>query len=125
MDSLKNQILRKSLLKIYLKPTCITCQRTLSEMERLKLDIQTRDIFKDKLSESEIKKIIQLARIAPRELLRKKDKMYRELDLDNPKYTDSQITKILSEHPGLVKRPIVFTKNKILVGKFDPKELTR
>ncbi len=26
-------------------------------MERLKLDIQTRDIFKDKLSESEIKKV--------------------------------------------------------------------
>ncbi|TBR11268.1 MAG: arsenate reductase [Candidatus Nitrosotenuis sp.] len=110
-------------MKVYLKPTCITCKRTLSEMERLSLDIQTRDIFKDKLSESEIKKIIQLARITPRELLRKKDKMYKELDLDNPKYTDSQITKILSEYPGLVRRPIIFTKNKILVGKFDSKEL--
>ncbi|MBI5377795.1 MAG: arsenate reductase [Thaumarchaeota archaeon] len=110
-------------MKVYLKPTCITCQRTLSEMERLKLDIQTRDIFKDKLSEPEIKKIIQLAGITPRELLRKKDKMYKELDLDNPKYTGSQITKILSEYPGLVRRPIVFAKNKILVGKFDFKEL--
>lgn len=110
-------------MKVYLKPTCTTCKRTLSEMERLKLDIQTRDIFKDKLSEPEIKKIIQLARITPRELLRKKDKMYKELDLDNPKYTDSQITKILSEYPGLVRRPIVFAKNKILVGKLDPKEL--
>lgn len=91
-------------------------------MERLKLDIQTRDIFKDKLSESEIKKIIQLAGINPRDLLRKKDKMYKELDMDNPKYTDSQITKILSEHPGLIRRPIVFTKNKILIGKFDSEE---
>ncbi len=110
-------------MEVYIKPACITCKRALSEMDRLKLDIQTRDIFKDKLSESEIKKIIQLARITPRELLRRKDKMYKELDLDNPKYTDSQITKILSEHPGLVRRPIVFTKNKVLVGKFDSKEL--
>ena len=110
-------------MKVYLKLTCITCQRTLSEMERLKLDIQTRDIFKDKLSESEIKKIIQLAGITPRELLRKKDKMYKELDLDNPKYNDSQITKILSEYPGLMRRPIVFAKNKVLIGKFDFKEL--
>jgi len=92
-------------------------------MERLNLDIKKRDIFKDKLSESEIKKIIQLAGITPRELLRKKDKMYKELDLDNPKFTDSQITKILSEYPGLIRRPIVFTKNKILIGKFDSKEL--
>ena len=110
-------------MKVYVKPTCITCQRTLSELQRLKLDIQTRDIFKDKLSESEIKKIIQLARITPRELLRKKDKMYKELDLDNPKYNDSQIIKTLSEYPGLIRRPIVFTKNKILIGKFDSKEL--
>ena len=110
-------------MKVYLKPTCITCQRILSEMERLKLDIQTRDIFKDKLSESEIKKVIRLAGITPREILRKKDKMYKELDLDNPKYTDSQITKILSEYPGLIKRPIVFTKNKVLIGKFNSKEL--
>lgn len=87
--------------------------------------MHTRDIFKDKLSESEIKKIIQLARITPRELLRKKDKMYKELDLDNPKYTDFQITKILSEYPGLIRRPIVFTKNKVLIGKFDSKELKR
>lgn len=92
-------------------------------MERLKLDIEKRDIFKDKLSESEIKKIIQLAGITPRELLRKKDKMYKELDLENPKHTDPQIIKIISEYPGLLKRPIVFAKNKVLIGKFDSKEL--
>ncbi|MBI5146937.1 MAG: arsenate reductase [Thaumarchaeota archaeon] len=110
-------------MKVYLKPTCITCRRAISELERLKLDIQKRDIFKDKLSESEIKKIIQLAGITPRELVRKKDKMYKELDLDNLKFTDSQIIKILSEYPGLIRRPIVFAKNKVLIGKFDSKEL--
>ena len=110
-------------MKVYLKPTCVTCQRAISDLERLKMDIQKRDIFKDKLSESEIKKIIQLAKITPRELVRKKDKMYKELDLDNPKFTDSQIIKIMSEYPGLIRRPIIFTKNKILIGKFDSKEL--
>lgn len=110
-------------MEVYLKPTCVTCQRAVSDLERLKVDIQKRDIFKDKLSESEIKKIIQLAKITPRELVRKKDKMYKELDLDNPKLTDFQIIKILSEYPGLIRRPIIFAKNKILIGKFDSKEL--
>jgi arsenate reductase len=110
-------------MEVYLKPTCITCQRAISELERLKQDIRKRDIFKDRLSESEINKIIQLAGIKPRELIRKKDKMYKELDLEDPKFTDSQIIKILSEYPGLVRRPIVFTKNKVVIGKFDSKEL--
>lgn len=90
-------------------------------MERLKIDIEKRDIFKDKLSESEVRKIIQLAGIKLRELVRKKDKMYKELDLENPKYTDSQIIKIISEHLGLVRRPIIFVKNKVIIGKFIPK----
>lgn len=110
-------------MDVYIKPTCITCKRAISELDRLKMDIQKRDIFKDKLSEPEIKKIIRLAGIMPRELVRKKDKMYKELDLDNPKFTDSQIIKILSEYPGLIRRPIVFAKNKVLIGKFDSKEL--
>ena len=110
-------------MKVYIKPTCITCRRALSEMERLKMDTDKRDIFKDKLSESEVRKIIQLAGIKPRELLRKKDKMYKELDLDNPKHTDSQIIKIISEYPGLVRRPIIFVKNKVLIGKFIPETM--
>ncbi|WKT58500.1 ArsC/Spx/MgsR family protein [Candidatus Nitrosotenuis chungbukensis] len=110
-------------MKIYLKPTCITCRRAVTELDRLKLDVQKRDIFKDKLTESEIKKIIQLTGIKPRDLIRKKDKMFKELHLDDSRFTDSQIIKILSEHPGLIRRPIVFAKNKILIGKFDSKEL--
>lgn len=103
----------------------MTCKRTITELERLKLDVQKRDIFKDKLTESEIKKIVQLAGIKPHDLIRKKDKMYKELDLDNTKVTDHQIIKILSDHPGLIRRPIVFAKNKIHIGKFDSKELKR
>ena len=110
-------------MKVYIKPTCITCRKTVSEMERLKMDIEKRDIFKDKLSEIEIKKIIHLAGITPREFLRKKDKKYKELGLDNPKYTDSEIIKIISEHPGLVRRPIIFAKGKVFIGKFNAKEI--
>lgn len=92
-------------------------------MERLKVDLQKRDIFKDPLSESEIKKILRVAKITPRDLLRKKDKMYKELGLDSQKHTDSQIIKYLARHPGLIRRPIVFTNGAVLIGKIDTKEI--
>lgn len=43
-------------MKVYYKPTCITCKRTISELNRLKKDIEKRDFFKEPFSESEIKK---------------------------------------------------------------------
>ena len=110
-------------LKVYHKSTCITCKRTISELERMKIDFDKRDFFKDQLSESELKKIISLAGIKPKEMLRKKDKTYKELNLDNSKQNDSQIIKLMATHPGLIRRPIIISKNRALIGKIDPKQL--
>ncbi len=88
-------------------------------MERMNADIEKRDFFKDPFSETELKKIIKMTGKKPSELLRKRDKMYKELDLDNNKKTDVQIIKLMIKYPGLILRPIVITKNKAFVGKID------
>ncbi len=92
-------------------------------MERMNADIEKRDFFKDPFSETELKKIIKMTGKKPSELLRKRDKMYKELDLDNNKKTDSQLIKLMIKYPGLILRPIVISKNKAFVGKIDVKSL--
>ena len=89
----------------------------------MNIDIEKRDFFKDPLSETELKKIIKMTERKPSELLRKRDKMYKELDLDNKKKTDAQLIKLMVKYPGLILRPIVITKNKAFVGKTDAKSL--
>ena len=86
-------------------------------------DIEKRDFFKDPFSESELKKIIKRTGKKPIELLRKRDKMYKELDLENKKKTDVQLVKLMMKYPGLILRPIIITKNKAFVGKVDTKNL--
>jgi len=110
-------------LKVFHKTTCITCKKTITEIERMNKDIEKRDFFKEPLSETELKKIIKMTGKKPSELLRKRDKMYKELDLENDKKTDSQIIKLMVKHPGLLLRPIIVTKNKAFVGKVDVKNL--
>ena len=110
-------------MKIFHKTACITCKKTITEIERMNKDIEKRDFFKEPLSETELKKIIEMTGKKPSELLRKRDKMYKELDLENDKKTDSQIIKLMVKHPGLLLRPIIVTKNKAFVGKVDVKNL--
>jgi len=110
-------------LKIFHKQSCITCKKTISEIERMSVDIEKRDFFKEPFSESELKKIIKMAGKKPIEMIRKRDKMYKELDLGNVKKTDSQIIKLMIKYPGLILRPITITKNKVIVGKVDSKNL--
>ena len=92
-------------------------------MERMNLDIEARDFFKDPLTESELQKIIKMTGKKPFELLRKRDKIYKEMDLEENKKTDLELIKLMVKHPGLILRPIIILKNKALVGKIDIKNI--
>ena len=92
-------------------------------MERMNLDIEARDFFKDPLTESELKKIIKMTGKKPSELLRKRDKMYKEMNLEKNEKTDSELIKLMVKNPGLILRPIIILKNKALVGKIDIKNI--
>jgi len=45
--------------------------------------------------------------IAPRDLLRTGEAIYRELNLKERVMTDDDIIKLMIEHPELIQRPIV------------------
>jgi len=92
-------------------------------MERMKLDVESRDFFKEPFTELELKKIIKLTGKKPSELLRKRDKIYKEMNLSENKKTDSQIIKLMVKHPGLILRPIIILKDRVIVGKTDLKKI--
>jgi len=89
----------------------------------MKLDFEKRDFFKEPFSESELEKIIKLSGMKPNEFLRKKDKKYKELDLENSKYADSKLIQLMVKNPGLIKRPIIIRNNKTHLGKTEVKDL--
>lgn len=92
-------------------------------MERMKKEIEKRDFFKEPFSEAELKKIIKDTGKKPVEMLRKRDKMYKELGLEKTKMSDTQIIKLMIKYPGLILRPIIVIKNKTYVEKIDVKNL--
>ena len=104
-------------MKIYHKSSCITCKKTISELERLNSDIEKRDFFKDPLSEKELTKILKLTGKKPSELIRKRDKMYKQLNLENNEKTETEIIKLMVKYPGLIMRPIIVKGKTAIVGK--------
>ncbi len=108
---------------VYHKSSCITCKKTLLEIDRMKVDLEKRDFFKDPFSEIELKKIIKLSGLSPNQFLRKRDKMFKELNLEGTSHTEKEIIKLMVKFPGLIKRPIIIKQKKVHVGKIDLKNL--
>lgn len=61
--------------------------------------------------------------LKPQELLQKRDKKSKELNLGKKQLPDSKLIKLMSEHPGVIRRPIIIHKNKAHVGKIDTRKI--
>jgi len=53
----------------------------------------------------------------PSEILRKNEKAYKELDMKNNKYTETQILDLMIENPDLVQRPIIEKGEKAVLAR--------
>jgi len=61
----------------------------------------------------ELERLIREMKIKPRDLLREKGTPYKELGLDDPKWSDEELIGFMLAHPILINRPIVVTERGV------------
>ena len=59
------------------------------------------------VGEAKLRELIAKMGVKPRELLRKNEAAYRELELGSREFSDDEIIRLLVERPELLQRPIV------------------
>ena len=55
--------------------------------------------------------------IAPRELLRTGEAVYKELGLGEREVSDDELIRLMVEHPSLIQRPIVERGPRAVLGR--------
>ena len=69
------------------------------------------------LSVEELTHILNSLRMEPRDILRKSEDEYKELNLKNTDLNNSEILKIMENNPRLIERPIVVSGGKAIIGR--------
>ena len=64
-----------------------------------------------------IKEILRKLGYAPRDLMRKKEDVYVEHNLDSQTLSDDYLIDFMIKHPILIERPIVLTNEKAAIGR--------
>lgn len=93
-------------LTIYEKTTCSTCRQTIGLLKERGVEFEDVQYHIEPLSAAKIAELIDKMGITPRELLRTKEQIYRELDLKDPERSDLELIEAMAEHPDLMQRPI-------------------
>jgi arsenate reductase len=68
-------------------------------------------------SRDELTRILAALGASPRDLLRKREKEYKELGLADPSLGDDQLIDAIVDHPRLLERPIVTSGDRAVLGR--------
>ena len=81
--------------------------------------VDVYNLKRDKISEVELKEILLKLNAQITDLVRTQEEYYKK-ELKGKSFTEDEWIRIISENPKLLKRPLVLTRHKAVLG--DPPE---
>jgi arsenate reductase len=106
-----------TILTVYEKPTCTTCRKLHALLTERGVDFESVEYHVSGIEEVELRELLRKAGVGPRELLRKREPLVRDLGLDRPEVSDEQLITLMVEYPQLVQRPIVVNGERALLAR--------
>ena len=102
---------------IYEKPTCTTCRKTNKLLTEKGVDFEKVNYYIKPFTKNKLKTLLKKMDLKPSELLRKNEQAFKELDMRNNKYTETQLLDLMIENHDLVQRPIVEIGEKAVLAR--------
>lgn len=103
--------------RIFHNPRCSKSRQTLELLTERGIEPEIIRYLEIPPTEQELKDILSALNLTPRELMRTKEKEYKEQGLNNPELSDEQLIAAMIATPKLIERPIVIANGKVALGR--------
>lgn len=104
------------MITIYHNPRCRKSREGLQIVESSGKEFQIREYLKELPTTEELSSVIELLGIAPLQLVRKNEAIWKE-NFKGKSLSDQEIIQAMAENPKLIERPIVINNGKAVVGR--------
>jgi len=104
-------------IKIYHNPRCSKSRQTLQLLEEKGVNPEIVEYLKAAPSKEELETVLSLLNLAPRDLMRKGEAVYKEQSLADESLSSDQLVAAMLENPILIERPIVLANGKAAIGR--------
>ncbi|MCH8170267.1 MAG: arsenate reductase [Bacteroidetes bacterium] len=102
-------------ITVYEKPTCTTCRKVSKYLEEQGFEFEKINYYIKPFSKSLLKDLLKKMNMKPSELLRKKEKIYKVLNVKE--MTENEILDTMLKHNDLIQRPIVEYGEKAILAR--------
>ena len=104
-------------LSIFHNPRCSKSRKALEIIEINDVEVQVILYLQDPPSVSELNSLLEKLGMKASELVRKRESIIKELDIDLSSISNDDLISIMAEHPILIERPIVFNESSAIIGR--------
>jgi len=105
---------------IYHNPRCSKSRQTLELLTERGIQPLIIEYLKTPPSHQQLDSILRGLELQPRQLMRKGEPEYKELQLDNESLSRDQLIDAMIKTPKLIERPIVIAGDQIAIGAILP-----
>ncbi len=103
-------------IKIWHNPRCSKSRASFALLEEKGIESEVIKYMDETPTEAELKALLVMLGMEPRELMRTKEAIYKELNLKEEMNNESLIQAMV-KHPKLIERPIVIKDNQAVIGR--------
>ena len=105
---------------VWHNPRCSKSRNGIKYLDEKGIAYEIRRYLEEPPNVEELKTVLQKLGMSPRELMRTKETIYRELGLKEVS-DDEKLIEAMAEHPKLIERPIVIRGDKAVVARPETK----
>ncbi|OGW50966.1 MAG: arsenate reductase (glutaredoxin) [Nitrospirae bacterium RBG_19FT_COMBO_58_9] len=102
---------------IYQKPTCSTCRQAVQLLKESGKPFTAIDYYEKPFAKAQLKALLKKAGLTPKDVLRTKEDIYKELGLAKKNLSDDEWLDVMIAHPDLIQRPIVEKGEKVILAR--------
>ena len=101
-------------IKFLQKASCTTCRKAKAFLEKRKVELDLRDLGKDRMSVAELDALI--GKRDHRTFLNPRNELYRSRKMrENPPSRDEAL-QLMADEPNLIRRPVVLRGADMVLG---------
>jgi arsenate reductase len=102
---------------IYQKPTCSTCRQAVQILKESGKPFVAVNYYEKPFTKTQLKGLLKKADLSPKDVLRTKEDLYKELGLAKKALSDDELIDLMIEHPDLIQRPLVEKGERAMLAR--------
>ncbi len=110
-------IIVQIMFTIYHNSRCSKSRQALALLRENAIEPIIVEYLREPITKPQLKELLKKLGFEPRELLRKSEKEFKDLQLSNKSLSDDAVIDYMVKHPKLIERPIIVRGDDAVVGR--------